>query len=786
MSDRYLDNLLPDFGEYSLDSVLDEYRQRAASPGEPSARPEDTASAAEAIAQRSRQIVIEALGEALSQRRQSQASISEQPGQSDKPEQRQDRTAVGEKPTEPDAPRAPADRTDGKEDAPSSKQAQAQPKRRFQISPDGIITLDLDIQEPETPEDELPPEPEADVPPYEDEYDDGYDDQGQSEDSGHGLSRLFRRRKDSQPDQEQQTQPSPVDRFLTPIIRLAATKIAMRQMQKAEAANWPDPVEFRETAELSPKKAARFYGLQLRPLRFRCRVCFFLCVTLAWICLRLPMAGILGRSTVVQAGVSLVLLLSVMMTALDIMAAGMRQLFDLRPGAEALATLAAIMSCVDAAMVVAGYSTYLPFCAVGAASLCAALWGEKLSCLARARTMRAAGLSKTPAAMTAEETGRGGRYVCRSQRPVEGFVRRCEQADFCQSVYTTAAPILLLASVALAAGASVDGQGAYFLHTLSALLSVSASFTAFLSFPLPYSMIARKLQGSGAAIAGYEGCADIGRSRRVVISDNDLFPPGTMKLSGINILEGAFVDKVISCTASLLLASGSGVAGVFMELVTRRGYSSVTPEEFRCHEGGGLSARVGGEQVLVGSVGFMNLMGIRLPQNMTVKNAVCTAISGELVGVFTLEYIPVSSVQEALVTLLQGRTQPIFAIRDFNITPLMIRQLFRMPTDNFNFPTFRDRYRLANSAVNTASPPAAVLSRGGMGPLVDAAESGRKLFSACRVGTILSLVGTVVGLVTMFLLCRAGAYDTANAGNVLSYMFLWALPVVFLAYGQSR
>ena len=299
-------------------------------------------------------------------------------------------------------------------------------------------------------------------------------------------------------------------------------------------------------------------------------------------------------------------------------------------------------------------------------------------------------------------------------------------------------------------------------------------------------MIARKLQSSGAAIVGYEGCADIGRSRRVVLSDADLFPPGTMKLSGINILEGAFVDKVISCTAGLLRASGSGAAGVFTELVTRRGYSAVTPEEFRCHEGGGLSGRVNGEQVLVGSVGFMNLMGIRLPQNMNVRNAVCTAISGELVGVFTIEYIPVSSVQEALVTLLQGRTQPIFAIRDFNITPLMIRQLFRMPTDNFNFPTFRDRYRLANTAVNTTSPVAAILSRGGMGPLVDAAESGRKLYTACRVGTVLSLLGTVIGMITMFLLCRVGAYDTANAGNVLSYMCLWALPVLFMAYGQSR
>jgi hypothetical protein len=38
----------------------------------------------------------------------------------------------------------------------------------------------------------------------------------------------------------------------------------------------------------------------------------------------------------------------------------------------------------------------------------------------------------------------------------------------------------------------------------------------------------------------------------------------------------------------------------------------------------------------------------------------------------------------------------------------------------------------------------------------------------------------------LFLLCRAGSFDTANAGNVLSFMLLWALPAVILSLGQNR
>lgn len=819
MSNRYLDNLLPDFGEYSVESFLESYRQRAAAqssstpPAEAKARQAQTA---EAIAQRSRQIVMEALGETMFRPTQDEEPVSHKIRPDDRaktapalekdedPTRRRNKPAAEEKaaphreaaaaaeaePTRRLDRTAPSRQTDSNTAAAEETESTPAPlsaRNRVHVSPDGIITLDLDLAQPEekspaAAEDAVPPE-EPDSEPEAAAY-------APEETSGEDYVPEWdrpkpRTKRDRGQQQQQQDRPGFADRFLGPIVRMAATRIARRQMQKAEAASWPDPVDLQETEELTPSQANKFYVLQLRPLRFRLRVSFLLCVTLAWISMGLPMAGLLGKSVAVQAGVSLVLLMTVMMASLDILAAGVRQLFELRPGAEALAFLAALMNCVDAMMVMAGYGVDLPFCAPGAFALAAALWGEKLDCVARARSMRMAAISKNPAVVTVRENERGGRYLGRSQRAPAGIVRRSEEIDFCQDVYATASPILMAACLLLAVMASTGGRGSYFLHTLSAMLSVSASFTAFLSFPLPYSVAARKLQASGAAIMGYAGCADIGRTRRLVISDGDLFPPGTMKLSGINILEGAKVEKVVAGTTSLLVASGSGVSGVFMELVTRRGYALVQPQEFRCHEGGGLSARVNDEQILVGSPGFMNLMGIRLPQNMVAKNAVCTAISGELVGVFTLEYIPVTSVQDALVTLLQGRTQPIFAIRDFNITPLMIRQLFRLPTESFNFPTFRDRYRIAGGG-DEERPASAILGRSGMGPLVDAAETGRKLYGACRLGTIISLAGTVIGLVTMFLLCRAGSYATATAGNVLSYMLLWALPVAILAFGQNR
>ncbi len=596
----------------------------------------------------------------------------------------------------------------------------------------------------------------------------------------------YRPRRQSTPPTEEEKL-SLKERLLRPLTYFLATAMARRQMQRAEAAKWPDPEPPEQEPELPPGKAAKFYAAQVRPLRLRTRAALFLCLILAWISFQLPMAGMLGRSLAAQAGACVVLTLAVMVVALDVFTAGLRQFLDLRPGAEALASLAALFSCLDGALVMLGYGDFLPYCAGGALALTAALWSQRLTCTALRRTLSTVAGAKNPSVLTAEEKlGREGGSLLRSEPGERSIVRHSERPDRAQQVYSAAAPILLAMSLVLSALACLGGKAGYFLHIFSALVVVSASLSAFFAFPLPYALAARRLRSSGAAILGYAGCADIGRKHRIVVTDEDLFPTGTIKFTAIHIQEGVFIDKVVSYTASLLAAAGSGAAGIFQDLIARRGYSLVQVDDYKCHEGGGLSATIDGETVLVGSASYMTLMGIHLPQNLDAKNAICTAILGELVGVFALDYVPVTSVQDALVTLLRGKTQAIFAIRDFNITPLMLRQLFRIPSDNFNFPSFRDRYHIAGAAAKKDSPACAVIARSGMMPLVDTAETGRRLHTACHISTVISLAGSLLGMLILFLLFRTGSYETVSAGNVLSYMLLWALPVIILSIGQSR
>lgn len=574
-----------------------------------------------------------------------------------------------------------------------------------------------------------------------------------------------------------------------PFVRYAATRAARKELREQEAASWPAPEIIRETPELPPAKAARYYAGQHRTLLVRLLVAMFLCLILAWLSFGLPMAGQLRLNPGLQAAVCLVCMLSVMMAALDIVTAGIRQLCRMRLGLEALALLSCGVSAVDAVLVMFNISDALPYCALGAFSLTAALWGERLFCYASALNFSTAAKAKGCSILTAEDNKELGlSALCRCDRESEGIVRRSEEPDLSRLVYTVAAPVLAGLALVLAIVGCLGGSWLNLIHSLSAYLCAASAFSSFLCFCLPYCSAVLRLRRSGAALAGWAGCQEIGKHRRMLVTDNDMFPAGTIDLETIELISESpeMQDKVAGYTLSLLTAAGCSSLHAFDKLMERRAYPILKVEGLKYHDGGGLSGYINNENVCIGSAGFMNLNGIRPHRNLNTANGICVAFGGKFAAVIRLRYTPLKGVQQALRILTKGRTQPIFAIRDFNISPLMIENQFRIPAINFEFPSFRERCRLSGSLNKSQSAPAAILVNSGIHGAVEAAERGRKLYHACRLTTALSVLGSVIGMLLIFLIARGTGLVSMSAGRLLGYMLLWTLPTLGAAYWVYR
>ena len=579
------------------------------------------------------------------------------------------------------------------------------------------------------------------------------------------------------------------DTVLNPLMaRIAAVAYRIREHNSAVHASADAEEDL--GPEPDAEDAARYYGGQVKSLRFRCRSAMIVCIPLIYISLGLPVFGVLKSSPSVAALVCLMMQLTVMLIGLDVITNGFFNLVRRTPGLESLVFLNCVFSALDAVVLAATGSDAvgLPFCAVSAFAVACCLWSALNTCRGFKSTFRTLAVDKDPYTVSADsEVVKDSITVLKSKRGTAGFIHRSEEAGPADTIYASLAPYLIAASVSLGLLATIlSGDYASILHVFAAVTAPCAPFAALVAFAVPFRTAACKLARTGSAIAGWSGASDIGRSKHLIVTDKDLFTARNISIEDIRILDGAFPDKVISYTGSVIVASGSCLATVFTDLMQRNNCTLMPVESFTCNESGGLTALVNGEEVLVGSSAFMNLKGVHLPQQLNAKNAVFTSINGLFVASFKIKYVPVQSVQNALFGLLRTKIAPIFAVRDFNITPLMLSQKFKMSTDGFDFPAYSKRYAMSAAEPSDYTQTAGIVARDGLGPLVSIAGLGRQLYATVRICVILALLCTVIGVVLMFALCAIGAFDSATVGNLLVYMGLWLVPVILLNFSLKR
>jgi len=569
-------------------------------------------------------------------------------------------------------------------------------------------------------------------------------------------------------------------------IMAKAAVIAMKRKEQKMNLKSAPPEEAEDLGpEMSADKASRYYGSNVKDLKHRARIASVICLVLIWIGIGLPVGGSL-KNNLIASMVSMILLMSVMIVCLDVFTKGLMDIYRKKMGIYSLISISCLISILDAIVIYATKNTEvgLPFCAVSAVAITAALWSSLYMCRGNRITLRTLAISKKPMAVTAEVSNEGKDVtLIKTKTDTESFVRRTEEMTPEEDIYKIVAPWLCIVAVVLAIIAAIIGHNfKNIIHILAAVFMPVVPFTALLCYPLPYARTARRLFNSGTAIAGWSGLVDVGLSNQLIITDSDIFPKETISIENIRVLEGVLPQKIISYAGSIIIASGSCLAPCFKELMERNSCAKEQVEQFCCHEGGGLTAMINGEEVLCGNNGFMKLMGIRLPQKLASKNSVFVSVNGMLSAIFIINYTPLVRVQQALVTLLRTRRNPIFAIRDFNVTPEMIRHKFKIPTDGFDFPSFAKRYELSAMKRGEATKIAAVVSKKGLLPMVEISDRGHRLYETVRLSVLLTILCSVIGIILMFFLSTTGAFDSVSVSNMLLYLFVWLLPELALVY----
>ena len=558
----------------------------------------------------------------------------------------------------------------------------------------------------------------------------------------------------------------------------AAVFLKVRGSAKASSETMEDEEDL--GTELSPAQASKYYAHYVHSAKPRLTIAVALMAIMVYLSLGFPAPGMLSYLPVTAAA-CMAMQFTIMLLALDVVTNGILKVFRLQFGADMLAVVACLFTSVDAAVVSTTGGNHLPLCAVSSLSLVAVLFSSMLSARGLRKAIRVPTIAKRIYTVTAETSIKEKDItLLKSSRSIKGFIRRCEEAAPDEALYNRLSPILLVAALVLAVIAAVISHNFHdFIYIASAILAPAVPLSALLCFALPFYMGSAKIFSSGGAIAGWSGLCDIGQSNNLIVTDRDLFPEGSVSIESIRVFADEEPEKVIAYAGSMMIASGSCLSKCFAEEMENNKCSIQAIDNFEYLSGGGMKGLIDGHVVLCGSSDLMRLMNVRFPFRLVDKTTVLLAIDGILYGIFTMKYNATPAVRKALVDLMRSNRHPIFALRDFNITPDMLKDTFDIATDGYDFPPYVERFKITETKPSDRSKIAAVVCREGLSALTNMADTGRSMYMATKLNLVLSALSAVTGMLAVF--TNILVSGSISISFILMFMLISALPVLMIS-----
>ena len=473
--------------------------------------------------------------------------------------------------------------------------------------------------------------------------------------------------------------------------------------------------------------------------------------------------------------------------SLDTLKSGIKGIITLRFTANSLVVLTFLITAVDA--ILCTTDATLPFCAVVCLQFWYAGWGNTLRLVSVRRSLKA--LMKPqeePQAVGTMENiwKNNSAAVIGGNVNVDEHVRGLLGPNLTDRWMGIYVPVILVLSLILSVVVRVQG-GNSLTWAWSSMLICSMPVGLLIGYYHPFAVLSGRLMKEGAAVSGWTGAEKLANAKGILVKDVDVFPTECVTLNGMKLYSSTYnVGQVTGYAAAVMEASESGLTPLFQELRKTNSGRLFTVDQFRIYEGGGYGAEVGGDVVLLGSLRFMQLMGVYMREGVKLRNAVYLAVNKEMCAVFALNYAPAGRVRKSMRRIEEvSHLSPVFATRDFLITPALVHERYKIDPDRLEFPGVEDRNRLFNISQVPPVRQGAVMTKSGFSTFAAVVTGSKILRTVTRFNTIVGMIIGVLSVGLMFFLTYLGA-QAVNAVNVLLFTILWLIPVLINAGWVKR
>lgn len=586
------------------------------------------------------------------------------------------------------------------------------------------------------------------------------------------------------PDEPEEPEEGRIRRF--PMDRRPPVPEPEPEPEEEEPPEPPPPFDFLFEADAKdiPHTIANL-GKKLRRLRRRSILCLLLAVLgcLATALPQLPISlpegyGFADAPHYYFWALNL-LLCGSMLAADDVLLAGVYRLVIFRPTLDTVAAVGAFSALAQGVWHALQKGDAMPYAAVAQVTLFYCLLAKRGRLLTLRRTYKAAGLSASPACVCTREDGKQRTMAYKTQLAQPPDLECVDRPDAVMRFSRFYGPLAIVAAVVLAVMASFGARRPdRFVDSLAAIAAMAAPAGMLLSAATPGVRISKKLFTAGTALLNDQAARELAWAELAVLTDADIFPNGSVAISGMKVARNMSMEKAVASAASALKAVGGGLSHVFLDFAKQQYIFVPEPNRVQYYENGGVSVQIGRDSVLCGSANFLTRMGVHVTEGRTIKSGVFVAVNSSFAAVFALKYNAQPQAQSAFRVLRLGRLRPVLAVKDFNATPFMVEDKFDLRPGQAEFPPVEQRVALAMGGGRREDVrPLALLSRDSMLSFCECVTAARRLCRAVRLNLVCSTAAAVFGMGLMYFLASVDRLQAAGPLNVILYLLLWYAPV---------
>ena len=455
---------------------------------------------------------------------------------------------------------------------------------------------------------------------------------------------------------------------------------------------------------------------------------------------------------------------------------GLGDLLRIRFTVNTLLVFTLAVCCVDAVLCL--QQTRIPVSAAFGLEMTMAMWSayhRRSTLIGEMDTLRRATTLDSVVLTTDYHAGQSGFNTGRGE--VEHYMDNYTQPSTPERVLDWYALSVLMVSIAVGIMGGVRHGFSMGIQACTGALLLGMPATALVVNARPKAILEKRLHKLGTVLCGWKGIKAACGPNVFPLTDSDLFPAGAVKLNGVKFYGDRNPDEVVEFATALIAANGGTLTELFNRLLESRNGYHYTVENLHCYGNGGIGGEIEGEAVLVGTLQFMNEMGVFMDEGTQIDRAVYCAIDGELCGVFAVTYGKAKSSATGVRTLCGSKKlTPVAICEDFMLTPDFIRSRFNVNAQRIAFPERKVRQELSNRELTGQEPVVALTTREGLAPKAFAVTGARALRSAMKTGVTIHLIGGILGLLIVAALAWVGGGAILTPANVLLYELVWMIP----------